>query len=112
MPVTVLDIGMIACAREAVLFFTHDIYMLTNEDIARIGVEMARVIEDNIDPRFDAVEHRLDGVEGRLGRVEGRLDGVEGRLGGVESAMVTKSYLDDKLADLRGEFHLRQRGAF
>ncbi len=77
--------------------------MLTDEDIARIGVEVARVIEDNVDPQFDSMGRRLDGVEKRL-------DGVEKRLTKAEALMVTKDYLDDKLADLRGEFNVRLKG--
>jgi predicted nucleic acid-binding Zn-ribbon protein len=72
---------------------------------------------DSVENRLSSVEDRLAGVEDRLAGVEGRLTGVEGRLTGVEgnleklgtrvskieSQMVTKDYLDDKLADLRGD---------
>ncbi len=73
--------------------------MLSEQDIRRIGIEMGHVIEDNLNPRFDAIEQRLDGVERRL-------TAVEQRLTGVEATTVTKDYLDDKLADLRSEFHV------
>ncbi len=33
---------------------------------------------------------------------DGRLDGIDKRLNRVESLMVTKDYLDDKLANLEG----------
>ena len=42
-------------------------------------------------------------VEEKFKGVEGRLEGVEGRLTKIESTMVTKDYLDDKMADLRGD---------
>ena len=41
--------------------------------------------------------------------VEKRFDGVESRLDKVESTMVTKDYLDDKLADLRGDLVVLMR---
>ena len=41
--------------------------------------------------------------------VDKRFDGVEQRLSKIEATMVTKSYLDDKLADLEGSVITRQR---
>ena len=76
--------------------------MLTKDDIKEIGLELSKVIEHNITPQFQGVNERLD-------KVESRLDGVENRLNGVESQMVTKTYLDDKLADLEGGTVARQR---
>lgn len=76
--------------------------MIEEKDIKKIGEEVGKIIEDNITPQFEGIYKRLDGVDGRLGGVEGRLDGVDGRLGRIEATMVTKSYLDDKLADLEG----------
>ena len=55
-----------------------------------IGAEVAKVIEDNVDPRFDAIDERFERLEGRVGK--------------IEATMVTKDYLDDKLGKLRGEF--------
>ena len=92
--------------------------MLTNDDlkqigtvveqivdervIPRIGVEVGKVIEENVTPALDRLETRLDGVETRL-------EGVETRLARVEATMVTKAYLDDKLVDLEGSVIIRQR---
>lgn len=67
----------------------------------------------DVDQRFGGLEHRMGGLESRMGGLEGRMDklehrmgglehrvgGLEGRLGGLENRMVTKEYLDDKLAD-------------
>lgn len=44
----------------------------------------------------EQVDHRFDGVEKRLERLE--TDSVS-----MKSQMVTKSYLDDRLADLKGD---------
>jgi len=41
--------------------------------------------------------------------VDGRFDGIEQRLTKVEATMVTKDYLDDKLADLRGDLTILMR---
>lgn len=76
--------------------------MLNQDDIKEIGLELGKVIEHNVTPQFQGINERLD-------KVEGRLDKVEGRLGKVESQMVTKTYLDDKLADLEGNLIVRQR---
>jgi hypothetical protein len=50
--------------------------------------EFEQIWENNLSPAFDEVNQRFDKIEGRLSN--------------VESQMVTKSYLDDKLADLEG----------
>ena len=54
-------------------------------------------------------EKRYQGIEGQLDRIGGRLDGVEGRLDKIESTMVTKDFLEDKLADLKGDIIIELR---
>ncbi len=48
-------------------------------------------------------------VEDRFERLESKVDGIDTRLTKVESQMVTKEYLDDKLADLRGDLVIMVR---
>ena len=50
----------------------------------------------HVEDRFERVDKRFDGVDKRF-------DGIETRLDKIEATMVTKDYLDDKLADLRGD---------
>ena len=61
----------------------------------------ARIVKEGFDAT--ATKADLDRVETRLSGVETRLDGIDGRLKKVEATMVTKDYLDEKLADLRGD---------
>jgi tetrahydromethanopterin S-methyltransferase subunit G len=56
-----------------------------------------------IDTRLDGMDKRFDGMDKRFDRVDGRLDGVDDRMDRMETTMVTKDYLDDKLADLKGD---------
>lgn len=49
-----------------------------------------------INEGFDAVDKRFTGVDERL-------DGMDQRFAKIEATMVTKDYLDEKLADLRGD---------
>lgn len=58
---------------------------------------------DRMETRMSGVESKLSGVETRLSGVESRLGTVEKRLDSVEGDMVTKSYLDEKLFDLKGD---------
>ncbi|MBI5135034.1 hypothetical protein HZA86_02260 [Candidatus Uhrbacteria bacterium] len=58
--------------------------MLTSEEIKQIGQEVARVIEDNINPQFETL--RTDIQE------------IRGDIKDIRSTMVTKDYLDEKLA--------------
>ena len=52
---------------------------------------------------LNAVNDFASHVEGQFEQVDKRFDGVESRLDKIEATMVTKDYLDDKLADLRGD---------
>ncbi len=80
--------------------------MLSEKDIRRIGEELGRVIEDNINPQFEMVRARLGRVELRLDTVESKMDTVESRLTGVEALMVTKDYLDEKLGMVHGKINI------
>ncbi|HLD82305.1 MAG TPA: hypothetical protein VJA22_03830 [Patescibacteria group bacterium] len=72
-------------------------------------LEAIQALATHMDQRFDLTDLRFDRLEGRVGAVESRLDGVESRLDRVEATMVTKDYLDDKLADLRGDLVVLMR---
>lgn len=45
----------------------------------------------------------LQAINSFANHVEGRFDAMDTRLTRVEALMVTKDYLDDKLADLKGD---------
>lgn len=76
---------------------------MTLDNLAEMVQTGFEEMNDKMDTGFGLVNGRLDRVEGRLDRVEGRLDRVEDRLDYLESTVVTKDYLDDKLADLHGK---------
>jgi|GEM_PF-1969508 len=52
---------------------------------------------------FDGVDRRFDKVDVRLNKVDKRIDKIDKRLIRTEAMMVTKDYLDDRLADLKGD---------
>ncbi len=58
---------------------------------------------------FDAVDKRFVGIDGRLDGIDGRLDALEQKTTRIEATMVTKSYLDEKLADLKGDLIVKMR---
>ncbi|MFA4954571.1 MAG: hypothetical protein WC641_04620 [Patescibacteria group bacterium] len=58
-----------------------------SESVADIA-ESIQVLAQHMDERFEQVDKRFDKIEGRVGR--------------IEVSMVTKSYLDDKSADIKG----------
>ncbi|MFA5129881.1 MAG: hypothetical protein WC477_03065 [Patescibacteria group bacterium] len=49
------------------------------------------------------VDRRFDGLENRVGHLETDVGSVKSRITSMESQMVTKDYLDNKLADLRSD---------
>jgi predicted nucleic acid-binding Zn-ribbon protein len=83
--------------------------MLENKDLQKVGEELGKVIEHNVTPVLDQIIGRMDKVEGKMDKIESRMDKIESRMGRIESQMVTKEYLDDKLADLEGSVIVRQR---
>ncbi|MFA4954570.1 MAG: hypothetical protein WC641_04615 [Patescibacteria group bacterium] len=50
-----------------------------------------------------AKQEILEAIGSFAEQVDRRFDKIEGRVGRMEVSMVTKSYLDDKLADLKGD---------
>ncbi|OGH88706.1 MAG: hypothetical protein A3J93_01255 [Candidatus Magasanikbacteria bacterium RIFOXYC2_FULL_42_28] len=77
----------------------------SNEEVLGTVNELAEAVQlfaTKVDQRFDGVDKRFDGVDKRF-------DVIEKRLTRVESLMVTKDYLDDKLADLRGDLVVMMR---
>lgn len=64
--------------------------------------EAIHVFSDSVDRRFEDMDRRFGGIDQRL-------DGMDRRFVRVENQMVTKSYLDDKLADLTSDLVRRFR---
>ncbi|MDD5032408.1 MAG: hypothetical protein PHR36_05240 [Patescibacteria group bacterium] len=74
--------------------------------------EILEAINDfssRVDERFDKLEGKVDKLEGKVDKLEGKVDGFEGRVGKIEATMVTKDYLDEKMADLRGDLVVLMR---
>jgi len=65
-------------------------------------LEAINEFSTKVDERFDKVDERFD-------KVDERFDRLEGKVGKIEATMVTKDYLDDKLADLRGDLVVLMR---
>ncbi|MEK7158199.1 MAG: hypothetical protein AAB733_01330 [Patescibacteria group bacterium] len=74
--------------------------MLTKEDLKQISQliyqNVGQIIEEHVNPQFDKVWEKFDSVDERF-------DSINDRLNRIEATMVTKDYLDEKLANLRGD---------
>jgi len=84
----------------------------TTGDILEAINSFADKVEERfvgIEQRFMGVDKKFEGIDRRFDGIEQRLDRVETKLTRVESLMVTKDYLDDKLADLKGDLVLLTR---
>ncbi|MFH1172960.1 MAG: hypothetical protein V1692_00335, partial [bacterium] len=68
----------------------------------RIGVEMGRVIEENLMPVLGELRDDVDSLKSDVNGLRSDVDGLKDEVGKIRNEMVTKSYLDDKLADLEG----------
>ncbi len=84
--------------------------MLTKEDLRQISLLIASAIEELVNPqfdkvweRFDSIDKRFEKIDKRFEKIEQRIGNLEGRVGHLENGMVTKQYLDDRLADFRAD---------
>jgi len=48
-------------------------------------------------------DKRFEGMDKRFGGMDKRFEGMDKHFDKIEATMVTKDYLDDKLADFRGD---------
>lgn len=71
----------------------------TNQDILTAINDFANYVQG----RFEGIDGRFEGIDKRFEGMDKRFDRIEQRLDRVEATMVTKDYLDEKLADLRGD---------
>ena len=78
---------------------------ISNSDI----LEAIDIFATNVDERFKGIDEKFKGIDERFNGIDERFNGIDGRLDRIESQMVTKDYLDDKLADLRGDLVVLMR---
>ena len=52
---------------------------------------------------LEAVSEFSTNVDKQFQEVKGEIKQIKGEIGSIKASMVTKSYLDEKLADLRGD---------
>jgi len=52
---------------------------------------------------LEAISDFAHYVQGKFEGIDGKFEGIEQRLTKIEETMVTKDYLDEKLADFRGD---------
>ena len=79
-----------------------------SNDMQEFG-EALQLFGTHVDERFNKVDERFDKVDKRFDRIEGRLSRVEQNIGYLKTGMVTKDYLDDKLADLHSDLVTRMK---
>lgn len=76
--------------------------MLEDKDLQKIGHEVGKIIEQNVNPQFDE-------IRGDINEIRGDIKGMKSDIKEVKSSMATKGYLDDKFADLEGGVIARQK---
>ena len=69
-------------------------------------ISLTEVIQDfatSVDQRFDIVDQRFDCVEADASVLKSDISVLKSDVASIKNQMVTKSYLDDKISDLRGD---------
>ena len=89
---------------------------LDQDDLQKIGQEVGKVIEQNVNPQFDEIRSDMDemktdinGMKTDMNGMKTDMNGMKADINGIKALMVTKDYLDDKLADLRGDLVILMR---
>ena len=74
-------------------------------------LEIVNFIKDHAASQksVDALADRVGSLETRVGGLETQVGGLEKKVDSLAVKMVTKEYLDDKLADLNGSLTLMMR---
>ncbi|MBI2415416.1 MAG: hypothetical protein HYV33_02000 [Candidatus Kerfeldbacteria bacterium] len=95
---------------------------VTNSTVASINAQLASVaqrLEQHIQESNDihqlilaSINNFATNTEVRLQTLEQTTEEIKQNSTATRSVMVTKDYLDDKLADLRGEFILAKRSGY
>ena len=85
----------------------QDILIAMNEFSTHIDQKLDEMKKQS-DARFDMVDKRLDSMEkkfeARFEKIEADIEQIKARLASLENQMVTKEYMDRRLADLRADF--------
>jgi len=58
---------------------------------------------------LEAINNFSTIVDGKFEAIDGKFEAIDKRFDKIEATMVTKDYLDDKLADLRGDLVVLMR---
>ena len=74
----------------------------TKEILKAIG-GLSDKIDTEVGSLSEQITEQASYVDKRFDGVDKRFDGIDKRLNKIEATMVTKDYLDDKLADLSGD---------
>ncbi|MFA4845963.1 MAG: hypothetical protein WC654_05380 [Patescibacteria group bacterium] len=89
--------------------------MLEEKDLKLIKQVVQEVIEEdvlphfvdvynrfeNIDRKFENIDQKFDNIDRKFENIDRRFDGMDQRFDSIESTMVTKDYLESRLADFR-----------
>jgi hypothetical protein len=61
-------------------------------------LDAVSVFSANVDRRFDGVDQRLDRLENRMGTLETKVGNLDTKVGALERTVVTKEYMEGRLA--------------
>lgn len=73
--------------------------MLTPDEVKQIGAEMAKVIEDNVNPQFEGMRKQigLEMCQVIEDNVNPQFEELRVEIKGIKETMVTKDYLNEVL---------------
>ncbi len=84
--------------------------LASNVDTLNVKVDTLNVkMDEGFEELLSAINLFAENVDERFDLVDQRFQQMDSRLNKVEATMVTKEYLDTKLADLRGDLILLAR---
>jgi chromosome segregation ATPase len=93
-----------------------------NNDILEIKKDIRDILDtvnafaNHTEEQFAEIKQEIGGIKQEIGVIKQEIGGIKQEIGGIKqdvtqikATMVTKAYLDDKLADLRGDLTIYDR---
>ncbi|HUT21788.1 MAG TPA: hypothetical protein VMX18_00065 [Candidatus Bipolaricaulota bacterium] len=80
-----------------------------DQGFGRFRHEIVEVIEQNINPQFDELRAGVSDLKSDVSELKSDVSELKSDVNNIKAQMVTKDYLDDKLADLRGDYVVLMR---
>ncbi len=86
-----------------------------NNDILEMKKDIRDILDtvnafaNHTEEQFAEIRQEIGGIKQEIGGIKQEIGGIKQDITQIKATMVTKAYLDDKLADMRGDLTINDR---